>query len=147
MSRLVQNAGHRSRSQVTESAIKKLDTLLGFSCSLVSFPFTSQSGTCLASTMLPVVLGVKELNGESYTLYWMELEELLLMFGCLENWKRDFVFAPCQGTWKEVLRQNAFLTIDCTAKWVADFGLLLHTLLGFEDSSSILKPFKLWKRS
>ena len=26
--------------------------------------------------MLPVALRVKELNGESYTLYWMELEEV-----------------------------------------------------------------------
>ena len=28
------------------------------------------SGICLALTMLPVILRVKELNGESYTLYW-----------------------------------------------------------------------------
>ena len=63
----------------------------------VSFPVTSQSGTSLASTMLSVVLRVKEVNGESYTLYWMELEEFLLMLGCLETWKRGFVFAPCEG--------------------------------------------------
>ena len=64
-------AGTKRRSQVTENAIKKLDTLLGLSCLFiclfVSFPVTP--GICLASTMLPVVLRVKELNIESYTLY------------------------------------------------------------------------------
>ena len=80
--RQVQNAGHRSqitghmsqvtghRLQATENAIKKVDTAGFFVFIYVSFPVTSQSGICLALTMLPVVLRVKELNGESYTLCW-----------------------------------------------------------------------------
>ena len=85
----MQVTGHRSQDTGHRKYNKKVKTLCwAFRVYLfVSIPVTSQSGICLASTMLPVVLRVKELNGESYTLFWMELEEFFLMFGCLETWK------------------------------------------------------------
>ena len=55
-------AGTKSRSQVTENLIKKLDTPLGFLYAylFVLFPITPQSGICLPSTMLSgFVLRVK----------------------------------------------------------------------------------------
>ena len=72
----VTDPGHRSRSkvtghrsQVTENAKKVRHSagLVMFIYLFVSFPVTP--GICLALTMLPVVLRVKELNIESYTLY------------------------------------------------------------------------------
>ena len=88
----VQVTGHRSqvtghRSQVTENATKKLDTV--------------------SSTMLPVVIRVKELNIKSYTLYW----NLKSSFSRSDSWrprKDALIFAPREGTWIEVLRGDCF---------------------------------------
>ena len=83
-----QVTGHRSqvtghRLQVTENAIKKGRHCWAFYVYLfVSFPVTSQSGICLALTMLPAVLRVKEVNGESYTLCW----NLKSSFSRLDAW-------------------------------------------------------------
>ena len=65
-------AGTKCRSQVTGHRKCNKKVRHCWACHVylfVSFPVTSRSGICLASTMLPVVLRVKELNGESYTLY------------------------------------------------------------------------------
>ena len=81
----LQVTGHRS--QVTENAIKKLDTV--------------------SSTMLPVVIRVKELNIKSYTLYW----NLKSSFSRSDSWrprKDALIFAPREGTWIEVLRGECF---------------------------------------
>ena len=80
-----QVTGHRS--QVTENAIQKLDTV--------------------SSTMLPVVIRVKELNIKSYTLYW----NLKSSFSRSDSWrprKDALIFAPREGTWIEVLRGDCF---------------------------------------
>ena len=91
--------------------------------------------------MLPVVLRVKELNIKSYTLYW----NLKSSFSRSDSWRPRndaLIFAPREGTWIEVLGgENALLTIDSIAMRVADFGLWVHTLLGFKDSNSRLKLF------
>ena len=73
----------------------------------VSFPVTSQPGICVASTMLPVVLKVKEPNIERLHIA-LELEEFYLPFEFLETSKRGFNFAPREGTWIEVLRGEYF---------------------------------------
>ena len=70
----------------------------------------------------------------------LELEEFFFSLGCLQTSKRGFVFAPREnelGTrfWEE--KSTVLQSL------VADFGLWLHSLLGFEDSSSILKLFKI----
>ena len=70
MKRQVQNAGHRSQVAGHRKCNEKVRHCWACHVYLfVSFPVTSQSGMCLASTMLPIVLRVKELNGKSYTLY------------------------------------------------------------------------------
>ena len=136
-----QITGHRS--QVTENAIKKLDTLLGFLCLFICFisgyitirhMFGIDHASCCSQSKrtkyrkLHIVVGLKE---------------FFLSFGFLETSKRGFSFAPREGTWIEVLRAECFAVLQCTAMRVADFGLWVHTLLGFKDSSSRLKPFKL----
>ena len=81
--RQVQNTGHRSQVAGHRKCIKKGRHCWAFYVYLfVSFPVTSQSGICLALTMLPVVLRVRELNGESYTLCW----NLKSSFSRLDAW-------------------------------------------------------------
>ena len=75
--RQVQNAGRN----------KKVRHSAGLFMFVYLFHFrTSQSGICVASTMLPVVLRVKELKLHIV----LELEEFFLSFGFLETSKRCF---------------------------------------------------------
>ena len=94
-----QVTGHRS--QVTENAIKKLDTLLGFLCSFICFisgyvtirqMFGIDHASCCSKS--------KRTNWRKLHIV-LELEELHLSFGCQETSKRCFVFAPPGGTWIE----------------------------------------------
>ena len=89
-----QVTGHRSQvtghgSQVTghRKCNKKVRHSAGLFMFVYLFHFrTSQSGICVASTMLPVVLRVKELKLHIV----LELEEFFLSFGFLETSKRCF---------------------------------------------------------
>ena len=78
-----QVTGHRS--QVTENAIKKLDTLLGFLCLFIccNCGYVTIRHICLAAIMLPVVLRVKEINIESHTLHW----NLKSSFSRSDSWR------------------------------------------------------------
>ena len=100
--------GTKRRSQVTENAIKKLDTLLGLSCLFICFISgyarhmfgIDHASRCFKSKrtkyrQLPIVL---------------ELEKFFLSFGFLETLKRGSIFAPRKGTWIEVLRGECFAT-------------------------------------
>ena len=102
----LQPAGTKCRSQVTENAIKKLDTLLGFSCLFICFI----SGYVTIKHMFGIYRASccsKSTRAKWRKLHivW-ELEEFLLSFECLETSKRDFVFIPREGTWNEVLRME-----------------------------------------
>ena len=79
----------------------------------VSFLVTLQSGICLASTMLPI-LGVKDLNGESYTLYW----NLKSSFSFSDAWRpgnETLSLLHVKELGRRFSEENAFLTINCTA--------------------------------
>ena len=105
-SRQVQNAGHRS--QVTENAIKKLDTLLGLSCLIICFI----SGYATIWHMFGIE-HASRCSKSKRTKYRklhivLELEEFSLSFGFLETLKRGFIFAPREKTWIEFLRGECF---------------------------------------
>ena len=137
----------RSRSQVTENALKELDTLLGFSCLFICFI----SGYVAIRHMF----GIDHASrcSKSKRTKWRKLHIALVgtwrvpshvrMPGDLSSLHAN----ELERLERRFSEENAFLTIDCTATWVADFYLWLHTLSGFQDSSSIMKPFKAWKRS
>ena len=121
--------GHRS--QVTENAIKKLDTLLGVLCLCICFV----SGYVTIRHMFGIDHASRSRSKRSkwrklHTV--LELEELLLIFGCLETWKRDFVFAPCEETWKEVLRGKClpnyrlYCSLSCRFWFVATYIVSIH---------------------
>ena len=145
--RLGFRAGTKHRSQVTENAIKKLGTLLGFLCLFI----------CFISGYVTIrhIFGIdhaSRCSKSKRTKYWklhiiLELEEFFLSFGFLETSKRGFIFTPRERTWIEVLRGECFgvLTVLQCELLISVCGL--HTLLRFKYSCSILKPFKLWKRS
>ena len=93
-----QPAGTKRRSQVTENAIKKLDTLLGFSCLFICFI----SGYVTIRHMFAID-HVSRCSKSKRTKWRklhivLEFEEFLLSFGCLETSKRDFVFTPREAT-------------------------------------------------
>ena len=100
--------GHRS--QVTENAIKKSDTLLGFLCLFI----------CCISGYVTIrhMFGIEHASRYSKskrTNYRklhvaLELEECFLSFELLETSKRGFIFVARERTWIEVLRGECFAT-------------------------------------
>ena len=104
----LQPAGTKCRSQVTENAIKKLDTLLGLSCLIICFI----SGYATIWHMFGID-HASRCSKSKRTKYRklhivLELEEFSLSFGFLETLKQGFIFAPREETWIEFLRGESF---------------------------------------
>ena len=115
------------RSQVTENAIKKLDT-----AGLFMFIFCFISGYVTIRHMFGIDHASRCPKSKRTKLHIvLELEEFLSSFGCLETSKRDFVFAPREGTWSEALRGKCSrfpnYRLYCNVSCRFRFGL--HTLL------------------
>ena len=108
MSMIVPFASLNNRLQVTENAIKKVATLLGFLCSFICFI----SGYVTIRYMFGIDRA-SHCSKSKRTKYRklhiaLELEECFLSFELLETSKRGFIFSPLEGTWIEVLRGECF---------------------------------------
>ena len=120
-------AGTKRRSQVTENAIKKLETLLGLSCLFI----------CFISGYARHMFGIDHASRccKSKRTKYRKLHIVLEhSFSRSDSWRpRNEALSSLHAKelglrfWEE----NALLTFDCTAMPVADVGLLVHTLLGF----------------
>ena len=114
-----QVTGHRSRSQVTgnRKRNKKVRHFASFLCLFICFI----SG--YVTVTIRHMFGIDHSSGCSKRTNYqklhivLELEELLLSFGCRETSKRCVVFAPPGGTWIEDRWNGKIASLMQKATW------------------------------